>query len=228
MLILASGSPRRIELIQRIVNEFQSLTSDIEERGSDKWPDFEIPPLQLAPTFPISAGEDPRLWAWRKATYVALIYRDRIEPGTTILGADTVVVGPGRTLGKPQDREDALNMLTLLRGEPHYVVTGFAVLRATAGEPVCLHHEAVISTVFMRAYEHFELEGYVATGEPFDKAGAYALQGHGSRLVSHVEGCINNVVGLPVCQVRRALLEAGEQVRSYPYGGFCEHCAPVS
>ncbi|MEP6774242.1 MAG: Maf family protein [Chloroflexota bacterium] len=224
MLVLASGSPRRVELSQRIVNEFQSLTSDIEERGSDKRPDFEIPLLQLAPPFPVSASEDPRLWAWRKATDVAQIYRDRIERGTVILGADTTVVGPGRTLGKPADRDDALNMLALLRGNPHYVVTGFVLVQTTSGEPVVLHHEAVISTVFMHDYSDFQIEGYVATGEPFGKAGAYALQGQGGKLVSHVEGCINNVVGLPVCRVRRALVALGGQVKPYPYGGFCEHC----
>ncbi len=224
MLVLASGSPRRVELIQQIVPEFQSLSSDIEELGSDKWPDFEIAPLQLAPPFPVSGSEDPRLWAWRKANDVALIYRDRIEPGMAILGADTVVVGPGRTLGKPRDGEDAISMLALLRGDPHYVVTAFVVLRATNAEPVVFHHEAVISKVFMRAYDDHEIAGYVATGEPFDKAGAYALQGQGGKLVSHVEGCINNVVGLPVCQVRRALVAAGEQVLPYPNDGFCEHC----
>ena len=224
MLILASGSPRRLELIQRIVTEFQSLASDIEERGSDLYPNFEIPVLQLAPPFPLSMSEDPRLWAWRKATDVALFYHDKIAPGSILLGADTVVVGPGRTLGKPRDAEDALNMLALLRGSAHYVVTGFVVLRATGGEPTILHHEAVISTVFMHEYSDLQIAGYVATGEPFDKAGAYALQGQGRRLVSHVEGCINNVVGLPVCQVRRALLTVGEPVRPYPFGGFCEHC----
>lgn len=228
MLVLASGSPRRVELIQRIVAEFQSLASDIEERGSETHPDFEIPLLQLAPPFPVLPSEDPRLWAWRKATDVAAIYRDRIDASMVILGADTVVVGPGRTLGKPKDRADALTMLALLRGDPHYVVTGFVALRATNGEPVMLHHEAVISTVFMHDYSDYQIEGYVATGEPFDKAGAYALQGQGGRLVSHVEGCINNVVGLPVCQVRRALVAAGEQVRPYPYGGFCEHCTAVT
>ena len=105
MLILASGSPRRLELIQRIVTEFQSLASDIEERGSDLYPNFEIPVLQLAPPFPLSMSEDPRLWAWRKATDVALVYHDKIAPGSILLGADTVVVGPGRTLGKPRDAE---------------------------------------------------------------------------------------------------------------------------
>lgn len=214
-------------MIRRVVEQYESLTSNVEERGSDIYPDFEIPLLNLAPPFPVALEQNPRLWSWRKATNVADFYRDKIAAGTVILGADTVVVGPGRTLGKPTSRDDALDMLKLLRGNPHYVVTGFVLLRATGGEPATLHHEAAISTVFMRDYSGYELEGYVATDEPYDKAGAYALQGEGGKLVSHVEGCINNVVGLPVCRVRTALLVAGEQVRPYPYGGFCEHCALV-
>jgi septum formation protein len=137
------------------------------------------------------------------------------------------VVGPGRTLGKPKDRADALKILTLLRGGPHYVVTGFVLLRATAGKPEIVHHEAVITTVFMREFDDYLLEGYVAGDEPYDKAGAYALQGEGRKLISHVEGCINNVVGLPICQVRKALADAGAQVKPYPYGGYCEHCTLV-
>ncbi|HST03696.1 MAG TPA: Maf family protein [Chloroflexia bacterium] len=228
MLILASGSPRRIDLIQRVVAHYESITSDIEERGSGSYPPFDIPLLNLAPPFPLPLDQDPRLWAWRKASDVALLGHDKIAQGTVILGADTVVVGPGRTLGKPTSRDDARGMLRLLRGGPHYVVTGFVLLRVMADEtPTLLHMEAVISTVFMRDYSNFELEGYVASDEPYDKAGAYALQGEGGKLVSSTEGCINNVVGLPVCRVRRALVAAGEPVKSYPYGGFCEHCALV-
>src|SRR5438105_4155909 len=192
MLVLASGSPRRVELIGRIVPQFVSFTSDVEDRGSEQLPDFEIAPLELAPPFPVPPKHDPRLWAWRKATDVAETYHERIASGTLILGADTIVVGPGRILGKPKDRADALEMLRLLRGIPHYVVTGFVILRTTAESlPVTLHKEAVISTVFMRDYPDLQLEGYVASDEPYDKAGAYALQGEGGRLVSSVEGCIN-------------------------------------
>src|SRR5262249_37943826 len=100
----------------------------------------------------------------------------------------------------------------------------FVVLRATEDGARTLHDEAVVSTVFMRDYSAVELEGYVATDEPYDKAGAYALQGEGGQLVSSVEGCINNVVGLPVCAVRRAQRALGADVRPYPYGGFCDHC----
>jgi septum formation protein len=228
-LILASGSPRRLELIRRIVPDFRSLASPVEETGSPHTPDFAIPPLFLAPPFPVPPEQDPRLWAWRKAFDVIEINRAGIAPGSLVLGADTIVVGPGRILGKPKSREDAVDMLTLLRGIYHYVVTGFAILRTGEGnaQPETRHHEAVVSTVFMRDFSNSELEGYVATDEPYDKAGAYAVQGEGGRLVSSVEGCMNNVVGLPLCAVRRALASCGEEVLPYPFGGFCEHCMMI-
>jgi septum formation protein len=226
-IILASGSPRRLELMRRIVSDYTALASAVEDAGSDREPEFSIPPLFLAPPFPVAPQQDPRLWAWRKAADVAEIHGDMIEPDSLILGADTVVVGPGRLLGKPEDRSDALEMLRLLSGGPHYVVTGVALLRVAGGNLKILHHEAVISTVFMRAYGEDELERYVATSEPYDKAGAYALQGEGGRLVASVEGCMNNVIGLPICAVRRALATNGAQVLPYPYGGYCAHCPLV-
>ncbi len=79
----------------------------------------------------------------------------------------------------------------------------------------------------MRDFSELELQGYVATDEPYDKAGAYAVQGMGGKLVSSVEGCITNVIGLPVCAVRRAIASCGGDVLPYPYGGFCEHCSLV-
>lgn len=224
MLVLASGSPRRIELIQRIVPEFVSLVSDVEEAGSERQPSFSIPELIIAPPFPLPPAQDPRLWAWRKAVDVIESNRDNILPGTIVLGADTVVVGPGKLLNKPKDRDHARDMLTLLKGIPHYVVTGFVVLRATSSEPETLHHEAVISTVFMRDFSDAELENYVATDEPYDKAGAYALQGEGGNLISGAEGCVNNIIGLPVCAVRRALAASNTEVLPYPYGGYCANC----
>jgi nucleoside triphosphate pyrophosphatase len=226
-LILASGSPRRLELMRRIVPGFTSFVSTVEDTGSDREPDFAIPPLFLAPPFPVAARQDPRLWAWRKAVDIAENHGERFKPGTLVLGADTVVVGPGRLLGKPKDRRDALEMLHLLRGGPHYVVTGFVLLGTRVGGFDTLHHEVVISTVFMRDFTEDELGRYVATDEPYDKAGAYALQGEGGKLVASVEGCMNNVIGLPVCAVRRALAANGVRVLPYPYGGFCAHCPLV-
>lgn len=228
MLILASASPRRIELIQRIVPDFVSMVSDVEATGSDLMPSFEFPKLNLAPPFPVPPSEDPRLWAWRKAVDVINCNREQILPKSIVLGADTVVVGPGRLLNKPKDRADASAMLTLLAGIPHYVVTGFVIVQATEGEPKTLYHEAVISTVFMRDFSQAELEAYISTDEPYDKAGAYALQGEGGKLIKSAEGCINNIIGLPVCAVRRALTAAGAEVRPYPYGGYCANCQLMS
>jgi len=198
----------------------------VEEAGSTRAPDFAISPLLLAPPFPVPPDQDPRLWGWRKAIDVIESNRDTIAPGSLVLGADTVVVGPGRLLNKPKDREEAIEMLSLLRGTYHYVVTGFVILRTGEHdtEPQTLHHEAVVSTVFMRDFSESQLQGYVATDEPYDKAGAYALQGEGGKLVSSVEGCLTNVIGLPVCAVRRALAACGAEVLPYPFGGFCEHC----
>jgi septum formation protein len=229
-LILASGSPRRLELIRRIVPDFRALASPVEETGSEHTPDFDMPPLFLAPPFPVPPDQDPRLWAWRKAVDVIESNRDSIPPGSPVLGADTIVVGPGRILGKPKSRQEAVEMLSMLRATYHYVVTGFAILRTGEGgaQPQSLHHEAVVSTVFMRDFSDVELEGYVATDEPYDKAGAYAVQGQGGKLVSSVEGCLNNVVGLPLCAVRRALASCGAEVLPYPFGGYCEHCSLVS
>src|SRR5215213_11172111 len=99
MLVLASASPRRIKLIQRVVPDFISMVSDVEARGSDVTPPFSIPPLNLAPPFPVPVDQDPRLWAWRKAIDVIETNNTSIPVNTLVLGADTVVVGPGRLLG---------------------------------------------------------------------------------------------------------------------------------
>ena len=121
-----------------------------------------------------------------------------------ILGADTEVVLDGRLLGKPADDADALRMLQTLRGRSHEVVTGVALVEAPAGREATA---AVTTRVTMARVSDEELQAYVATGEPLDKAGAYAVQGLGSRLVAQVDGCYSNVVGLPVGTTRR-LLEA--------------------
>jgi septum formation protein len=227
-LILASGSPRRIELLARLVPSFTSVTSGAEESGSDLTPPLDVPPLVLAPPFPVAPEDDPRLWAWRKA--IAVLDRDEYPApdDTVVLAADTIVVGPGHVLNKPADSDDARRMLNLLRGTYHYVVTGFVLARRQGNAVEVLHHEAVISTVFMRAFSELELEEYVAHEEPYDKAGAYALQGLGGKLVDSVEGCINNVIGLPVCRVRAALRDHGADVLPYPFGGYCAHCPLVT
>jgi septum formation protein len=127
------------------------------------------------------------------------------EPAV-VLGADTLVVLDGRPLGKPASRDDARRMLRALRGRPHQVVTGLALLEVPGGREAS---EEVTSAVFMRPYSDAEIDAYVATGEPDDKAGAYAVQGTGGRLVVRVEGCYTNVVGLPLRTTARLLRTFG-------------------
>jgi septum formation protein len=126
-----------------------------------------------------------------------------LAAGAVVLAADTEVVLDGRLLGKPRDAADAIRMLRQLRGRQHEVITGLALVEA--GGRAREQAEVVVSRVTMADYSDTEVEAYVATGEPFDKAGAYAIQGLGGRLVASVDGCYTNVVGLPVETTRRLL-----------------------
>lgn len=123
-----------------------------------------------------------------------------------VLGADTEVVLDGRYLGKPRDAADAARMLRELSGRTHEVVTGLALVDAPSGREETL---AVTTRVTMIDASAEEIAAYVATGEPLDKAGAYAIQGQGARLVARVDGCFTNVVGLPVETTRRLLKRWG-------------------
>ena len=136
--------------------------------------------------------------ALAKARHVAA----GVAPGAIVLAADTEVVLDGQLLGKPRDAADAARILKALRGRVHEVITGVALVEAPAG-----HEEtaAVTTRVRMGRYTDAEIEAYVATGEPLDKAGAYAVQGLGRHLIAHVDGCFSNVVGLPVTTTRRLL-----------------------
>jgi len=122
--------------------------------------------------------------------------------GAIVLGADTEVVLDGRLLGKPRDAADAARILKALRGRIHEVITGVALVEAPAGRE---ETAAVTTRVRMGGYTDAEIEAYVVTGEPLDKAGAYAVQGLGGRLIAQVDGCFSNVVGLPVTTTRRLL-----------------------
>jgi septum formation protein len=128
-------------------------------------------------------------------------------PPALVLGADTEVVLDGRLLGKPGDRPDAARMLAALRGRTHEVITGLALVAAPPGRGE--ETAAVTTRVTMGAYTDEEIERYVATGEPLDKAGAYAVQGLGSGLVAAVDGCFTNVVGLPLSTTRSLLARWG-------------------
>ncbi len=183
-IILASASPRRRELLAAFGLPFRIITSNIPE--------------ELPPDLDIETGV--RWLARLKAEAVA----ETLAEGL-VIGADTVVVVDGLALGKPRDMADSCRMLRLLRGRPHLlVISGVAVFDAAARRSGAT--SAVTTTVHMRDYSDQEIETYALSGEPLDKAGSYAIQGLGGALVERIEGCYNNVVGFPLCEVA-ALLE---------------------
>jgi len=187
MLVLASASPRRQELLRNAGIPFVIEASDIEET-----------PLQ---------SEPPRACAERLAREKAqTVFRQR--PNDFVLGADTVVVVDGQILGKPRDANDAARMLRMLAGRVHEVITGVCVAGPkppSAGSVESVGSESTLVTVDALSDE--EIRAYVATGEPMDKAGAYAIQGQASRWISRIEGDYFNVVGLPIALVYRMLRE---------------------
>jgi septum formation protein len=185
MLILASASPRRQELLRKACIPFTVEPADIDESPR--------------------AGEGARECAERLAREKALaVFRS--HPQNYVLGADTIVVVDDTILGKPRDADDAARMLRLLSGRTHAVITGVYLAGPTAGEP-----RATSATTFVTLCEisDHEIRAYVATGEPMDKAGAYGIQGIASRWIPRIEGDYSNVVGLPVARVYVMLRERG-------------------
>ncbi len=186
-LILASASPRRRELLQQIGLDFQVIPSQAEEH--------------------VLAGETPEEHVIRlsldKATEVA---RRKNIAGRWFIGSDTIVLYDGQILGKPQDEAEAAMMLKKLSGQEHRVLSGFAIIDRQSGEQ---RTEAVCTKVWFRQLTEGEITGYIATGEPADKAGAYAIQGLGICFVARIEGSYTNVVGLPLCKLTLAMKELG-------------------
>jgi septum formation protein len=173
MLILASASSRRQELLRSAGIAFVTQAADIDET-----------PL---------AGEIPRAFAERMALEKAMAVF-RTGASDPVLGADTIVVVDGEILGKPRGHEDAARMLRLLSGRQHQVLTAVCLV----GESIPRDVQSAATLVTMSDLEERDIQDYVATGEPMDKAGAYAIQGIASRWVSGIEGDYSNVVGLPV------------------------------
>jgi septum formation protein len=184
-LILASASPRRRELLGRLGIPFRVIPSDVTEAAR--------------------AGESPAAYALRVAREKALDVAHR-HPGCWVLGADTIVTVDGQILGKPRDAADGHRMLTLLSGRAHQVMTAFVLVGRTG---TVFASQVVTSQVAFRPLTDEQIHAYLATGEPFDKAGAYAVQGRGATLVERVEGSYTNVVGLPMDEVRDTLRAAG-------------------
>ncbi|GAC1402556.1 MAG: Maf family nucleotide pyrophosphatase [Chloroflexota bacterium] len=182
-ILLASGSPRRKELLQKLAVPYVSIPSGVDER--------EPLPNERPEEYSLALARD-------KADAV------HHSVGDIILAADTVVAIEGQILNKPQDTVDALRMLDLLRGKTHTVVTA-VVVDSLSGR--CEGFET--TKVCMRTYSRQEIELYVATGEPMDKAGGYAAQGAGRELIEAIEGCYENVVGLPLCIVEQLFRACG-------------------
>lgn len=177
-IILASASPRRAALLQQIGLPFRPVPSTLDENGA--WPG--------------RPGETPEARARRLARAKAEEVAARVGRGL-VIGADTIVVCEGIGFGKPRDAEEAQATLLRLAGRTHSVVTGVAVVDA---ETERAEVAAAVTRVRMRAFDATEAAAYVASGEPLDKAGAYAIQGRGALLVEGIDGEYSTVVGLPL------------------------------
>ncbi len=183
--ILASKSPRRSEMLTKLGLDFDVVPSGVEESP--------IP------------GEAPEEHVIRLAEAKALDIGSRY-PDRWVIAADTIVVIDGSILGKPETESEALEMLSRLSGQEHTVVTGFSILHLgkRKGE-----HRAIQTAVRMKTLFPGEMRWYVRTGEPFDKAGGYAIQGVGSFMIESIHGSYTNVVGLPLCELVEALTRVG-------------------
>ena len=187
MLILASQSPRRSELLRNAGVDFEVQAVDVDE--------------SLRP------DETPHEYVRRLALDKAVAALKTAPAGAVVLGADTTVLVDGQGLGKPVDKDDARRMLRLLSGRTHEVITGVCVARLD-GETIVAQLESETTEVDFILMNDAEIEAYIATGEPMDKAGAYAIQGRASRWIPRVRGCYFNVVGLPVARTCAMLARA--------------------
>ena len=195
MLILASQSPRRAELLRNAGYSFEVRPADVDER--------------------LRAGEPAEEYVKRLARDKALAVLATAPAGAVVLGADTTVVLGGECLGKPVDAAEAQQMLARLSGRVHQVMTGVCVAWRKAGGAAAEANGEVdsevgveVTEVKFAAMSGAEIAAYVATGEPMDKAGAYAIQGVASRWIPRIRGCYFNVVGLPVARVSAMLVKA--------------------
>ncbi|GAB4512982.1 MAG: Maf family nucleotide pyrophosphatase [Anaerolineae bacterium] len=207
--ILASGSPRRREMVASLGIDFEIIKPDVDES--------QLP------------GEPPFVYVKRLSLLKANTVAALLETPATILAADTIVIlaadtigigVQGEILGKPLDADDARQMLRRLRDDAHIVCTAFTLKRL--GEPAQTITRLTRTTVTMRPYTDAEINAYIASGDPFDKAGSYAIQNADFHPVAHIEGCYDNVVGLPLCAVQRALVEIGWPGLAAPADCDCE------
>ena len=202
MLILASASPRRRELLAQAGLQFTVEVSEIDETPL---------PHEAA------AAYVQRIAVEKAQTICALHANDpSSNEGIVVLAADTAVVLPGEViLGKPRDQADAIRMLSLLSGRTHAVLTGIAAISVGPyGGAGKIISDVEITQVTFNLMTQSEIHAYVTTGEPMDKAGAYAIQGYAARWIPRIEGDYFNVVGLPICRVVALLAEVGQASRA--------------
>ncbi|MBR4123621.1 MAG: septum formation protein Maf [Clostridia bacterium] len=178
-IILASASPRRNELLKIITDEFKVIPSTIEENVPDT-----IPVLKV-----------PEFLAELKAKDVAQSFPDSI-----VIGSDTAVIVDDKILGKPKSRKDAYDMISLLSGKTHFVVTGCSIVCGKTAESF-----SCITEVEFNNLSENDINDYIDTPEPYDKAGAYGIQGKGALLVKKINGDYFNVVGLPISMLNSCL-----------------------
>lgn len=183
-IVLASASPRRRELMKYLDVEFEICATDTDEARAEN----EAAPAMVE-----------RLSRWKANA------AHQQFPDALIVAADTDVEIDGAILGKPRDADDARAMLNALRDRAHSVFTGLTITENESRETELVH-----SRVFMRDYSDADIQAYIASGDPFDKAAGYAVQHPGFQPVARVEGCFANVMGLPLCRLYRALARHGE------------------
>jgi len=191
-LILASGSPRRREILDQAGFSFKVVASDFDEDTISL-----IDPIEFAKTL-----------AYKKAESIAC----KTEEYGYVIGADTLVVVDGNILGKPHDELKSADYLRMLSGRSHQVVTGISLIRTWDKKTISRH---MITQVVMESMSEDDIKFYTGTKEPFDKAGAYGIQGIGSRFVKEIRGDYFNVVGLPVNLLVDMLKEMGEVHESF-------------
>jgi len=184
ILVLASNSPRRQQLLALSGWSFSVLVADVDERQHP--------------------GEAPGDYVLRLAEMKARKSAEKTDDDQVILAADTAVVDAGEILGKPVDEQDAVRMLKRLGGHTHQVYTGLALLRVSDGQ---LLTDLTVTDVLMRAYSDEEIDVYVRTDDPLDKAGAYAIQHPRFQPVESLQGCFASVMGLPLCRLTYLLAQ---------------------
>jgi septum formation protein len=188
-LVLASNSPRRAEILRHAGFAFDVRPSHVDESRRARE----------------SARNYVRRLAFAKARIAAVHTKQRHQEAI-VIGADTVVLARGKILGKPSDVKEARRMLRLLSGKTHHVLTGVSIITEPGGRE---HHHVETTRVRFRKLTNAEIDDYIATGEPFDKAGAYAIQGIAGRFVTRIDGCYFNVMGLPLSAVWSMLRAVG-------------------